>query len=90
MKIREWKAIFLRMRDEARSAVCVCCGRTGVRVGEQDKRPVVDVLCQGCFENAPHHFKVTRAQDIFRDSVRIGCHPRIAARRAGYSLEFRK
>lgn len=72
---------------ESRSAICAVCGRMGTRVGEQNSKPVVDVLCTGCFEDAPMEFKLTKAQDVFRDAVRAGCHPRIAARRAGFLIE---
>lgn len=72
---------------ESRSERCAICKRMGTRVGEQGGAPVVDVLCHVCFENAPIDFKLTPAQDVFRDAVRGGCHPRIALARAGYRLE---
>jgi hypothetical protein len=67
---------------------CARCNRLGVRVGEQDARLVVDVLCYRCFENAPMSFKLSLRsrrpppQHIYRDAIKGGVHPRMAQRMA--------
>ncbi len=76
-----WKA--------SRSATCARCGRVGTRVGLQNDTFVTDVLCHGCFERAPMRFKLTSAQDVYRDAIEAGAHPRIAARAAEVRGLFR-
>jgi hypothetical protein len=73
-------ALFTALYERAKNCSCIRCGAIGVRLGEQDSKLVIDVLCHGCFERAPSAFKLTTAQDAFRDAVNAGCHPRIAQR----------
>lgn len=73
----------------ARAATCARCGCAGTRVGVQDEEFVLDVLCHGCFESAPHLFKVTPAQDVYRSAIKAGAHPCIAARAAEVRGGFR-
>ncbi len=75
-------ALFTALYEASKHQHCVRCGRMHTRLGEQAGALVVDVLCHGCFESAPTRFKLTSAQDVFRDAVKDGCHPRIAQRRA--------
>lgn len=75
-------ALFTILYETAQHRQCVRCGRMNTRLGEQAGMLVVDVLCHGCFESAPSRFKLTPAQDVYRDAINGGCHPRIAQRRA--------
>lgn len=70
------------LREASRSATCARCAALGTRVGMRGEQFVLDVLCHRCFEGAPHRFKVTSAQDIYRDAIKAGAHPRFAARAA--------
>lgn len=73
---------FMALFSESQTECCARCGHLGTRLGKQDGKLVVDVLCTQCFEHAPHLFKVTRAQDVYRDAIKAGAHPRFAARLA--------
>lgn len=78
----EYCAIYRELRPLALAQTCVACKRSPCRVGEQAGRPVVDVLCTPCFESAPYAFKVTSAQDVHREYVTAGAHPKMAVRAA--------
>lgn len=76
-------ALATALYERAKNIACVRCGRMHVRLGEDfEGRLCVDVLCHGCFERAPTMFKITGAQDAYRNAIKNGCHPRIAQRLA--------
>jgi hypothetical protein len=82
-------ALFTALYEAAQTKNCVRCGKARVRIGEQDGKLVVDVLCHGCFEYAPALFKLTAAQDVYRDAIKSGAHPRFAERAAEVRGRFR-
>ncbi len=83
---------FRTLWNAAHEQTCARCGKLGTRIGMQDEELVVDVLCYRCFENAPHRFKLSpggrAAQDVYRDAIKAGAHPRFAARAAEVHGQF--
>lgn len=82
-------ALFTALYEAAKNHYCIRCGQRHTRLGEQAGQIVIDVLCHGCFERAPSAFKLTSAQDAYRDAVKSGAHPRIAQRIAEVRGRFK-
>lgn len=75
----EWVELARACYERALNRTCCACQKMPCRLGmEQSGRPVDDVLCHGCFESAPASFKLSTAQDAFRDAVKAGVEPDLA------------